>query len=90
MLIINDYCSFLLGHEKAGSTHSRKGSRSRFPEDEMSASGSNDIHPEALKIDAQAQPPTAEARERGEPRAKMHCPPTPIASFVFSYGAKRK
>lgn len=52
MLIVNDRCSFLLGHKKAGSAHNRKSSRSRFPEYEMSASGGNDIHPEALKIDA--------------------------------------
>ena len=40
------------GMKKAGSAHKRKSSGSRFPEYEMSAPGGNDIHPEALKIDA--------------------------------------
>lgn len=49
--IINDHCSFLLGHKKkSGSTHNWKSGRSRFPEYEMSASSGNDIHPETLKI----------------------------------------
>lgn len=38
------------GIKKSGPTHNRKSGRSRFPEYEMSASGSNDIHPEMLKI----------------------------------------
>ena len=32
-----------------------KSSRSGFPEYEMSASGGNDIHPEALKIDSKTE-----------------------------------
>lgn len=72
MPIINDHCPFLLGHEKAGSTHNRKSNRSRFPAYEMSASGGNDIHPEALKIDAKTQASSLWRLEKqGELRAEM-------------------
>lgn len=81
MSIINDHCSFLLGHEIVGSTHNRKSSRSRFPEYEMSASNGNDIHPEALKIDASG---LWRLEKEGELRAE-----TALTNYVCGHMARQ-
>lgn len=64
------------GMKTAGSTHNRKSGRSRLPQYEMSASGGNDIHPAALKIDSRTERPAPEAagcRPR-QPQAALLAP----------------
>lgn len=48
--VINERCSFLLGHEQSRFSSQRKSCGSGFPGYGMSASGCNDSHPETLKI----------------------------------------